>query len=60
MPVELKDVGTVVGIIAGLLAILGTVFGWFAKAGRWVASHLYRKGALLQMVLQHLKKSESL
>ncbi len=41
MPFDLQSAQVVVGIIIGLLAILGTIFGWFGKAWRW-ASSLFR------------------
>lgn len=38
MPVDLQSLQTAVAIGVGLLAIVGTVFGWFGKLLRWVRS----------------------
>lgn len=38
MPLDLQTISIAIGIIATLLTILGTVFGWFATAWRWVSS----------------------
>lgn len=38
MPVDLQSVQVVVAIAIGILTILGTIFGWFGNAWRWVSS----------------------
>ena len=42
MPFDLQSAQVAVGIALGLLTILGTIFGWFGKAWRWVLS-LFRQ-----------------
>lgn len=38
MPFDLQTLGIAVGIVVGLLTILATVSGWFAKAWAWTYS----------------------
>jgi hypothetical protein len=38
MQFDLQFAQIAVGIVASILAILGTIFGWFGKARRWAAS----------------------
>lgn len=38
MPFDLQSAQVAVAIAIGMLAILGTIFGWFGKALRWVLS----------------------
>jgi hypothetical protein len=38
MPVDRQNLQIALGIVATLLTILATVFGWFAKAWRWTCS----------------------
>jgi hypothetical protein len=38
MPFDLQTISMAVGSALGVLTILGIVFGWFSKAGRWVYS----------------------
>ncbi|MHB8405787.1 MAG: hypothetical protein ACYDCJ_10230 [Gammaproteobacteria bacterium] len=38
MLIDLQTVQIIVAVVAGVLAILGTLFGWFGKAWHWVAS----------------------
>ena len=38
MPFDLQSAQVAVAIVIGLLTILGTIFGWFGKAWRWVSS----------------------
>src|SRR2546426_8088206 len=44
MPLDLQSLQTAVAIIIGVLAIFGTVFGWFGKVWRWAVS-LFRPQA---------------
>lgn len=38
MPFDTQSAQTAVGIATGILTILGTIFGWFGSAWRWVLS----------------------
>jgi len=38
MPLDLQSAQVAVGIVISLLAILGTIFGWFGKVWRWGSS----------------------
>ncbi len=43
MPFDLQSTQIAVGVATGVLAILGTIFGWFGKAWGWIASLFKRK-----------------
>ena len=38
MSLDLQAVQVAVGVAIGVLTILGTIFGWFGKAWRWLAA----------------------
>ena len=38
MPFDLQSAQVAVAVVIGILTILGTIFGWFGKAWRWIAS----------------------
>ena len=40
MPIDLQSAQIAIGVAIGVLTILGTIFGWFAKAWRWVVGLL--------------------
>lgn len=43
MPFDLASAQVAVGVIIGVLAILGTLFGWFGKAASWIATLFKRE-----------------
>jgi len=38
MPFDLQSAQVAAGVVISLLAILGTIFGWFGKAWQWLSS----------------------
>ena len=46
MPFDLQAISIAVGIVVGLLAIIGTVSGWFVKIWRWMYSPSQSKPAV--------------
>lgn len=38
MPFDLQSAQVAIGVVISIFTILGTIFGWFAKAWRWGAS----------------------
>ena len=43
MATDLESLKIAVGVAAGVIAILGTIFGWFGKAWVWFAALIRRK-----------------